>query len=217
MIVLSYLAIDDPLPVYAANLLAAFRDLKINDNGSLFVVFVFRSCLPEITHRLGADLYAFNHPVEEILNGWSPIEPIDVLTPKRVHLKSDYPILRPLLANVLVAGTDNQYEWSIGTAPVWIAALCRVIKEAKDSARKCRHPDRSNNTIDPDALDRLILASSSLHFLSFGIPTRQLLSLNSIRVALNRHYKYSVDDSTTPDDGNLIWFQCLTRCLTVMI
>jgi hypothetical protein len=79
--------------------------------------------VPDIMHHLGADHYAFDRPVEDILNGWSPTEPNDVLTPKRVHLVSGSPVLRPLLANVWVAGTDNQYEWSINTAPVWIAAL----------------------------------------------------------------------------------------------
>ncbi|KAF9508254.1 hypothetical protein BS47DRAFT_1350567 [Hydnum rufescens UP504] len=170
---LPYLAIDDPLPM--------------NVNGLRFGMFIFRSCLPEITHRLAGDVYVFDRPVEDILNGWSPTEPNDVLTPKRVHLKSDYPILRSLLANILVAGTDNQYEWSIGTASVWIAALCRVIKEPKTRLGY--------------ALGRLILTSSSLHFLSFGIPIRQLLSLNSIQVALNRARKYFVDYSTAPDDG----------------
>jgi hypothetical protein len=201
MIVFSYSVIDDPLPVYAANLLAAFRDLNIHDNGVLFVTFVIRSCLPKITHRLGADHYTFNRPVEDILNGWSPTDPNDALTPKRVDLKSNFPILRPLLANVLVAGTEDEYEWSISTASVWIAALCHVIKEAKDSARKCRHPDRSNKTIDPDALDRLIDNLNCLHFLSFGIPIRQLLSLNSIEIALHRARKDY--DSTAPDDGKL--------------
>jgi hypothetical protein len=196
--------VDDPLPVYAANLLAAFRDLKMGRNGFLFVVFVFRSCLPKITHRLGADLYVFNRPVDEILAGWSPAQGIDVLTPKRVHLGVDRPSLRPLLADALVAGTEDQYERSISTASVWIATLCHVIKEAKDSARKCRHPDRSNKTIDPDALDRLIDNIDCLHFLSFGIPIRQLLSLNSIEIALHRARKDYVQDSTAPDDGKLI-------------
>ena len=38
---------------YAANLLAAFRDLDLESNSLSIMIFVTRSCLPKTTHRLG--------------------------------------------------------------------------------------------------------------------------------------------------------------------
>ena len=55
----SYRVDKDPLLEYAANLLAALRDLDPGSNMFDFMIFVVRSCLPNITHRLGADQYAF--------------------------------------------------------------------------------------------------------------------------------------------------------------
>ncbi len=70
---------------YAANLLAALRDLDLKSNIPHFVIFVTRSCLPQITLRLNADLYIFRWPLDDILDGWLP-GPRDTLAPKQVRL-----------------------------------------------------------------------------------------------------------------------------------
>ncbi len=141
------------------------------------MIFVIRSCLPKITHRLRADLYAFGRPLDDILDGWLP-GPNDTLAPKQVHMGNPYGLLRPHLAGARVVGEENRYEWNINTAPLWVTALCHMIKETKRLASNCR--THFNNTIDSNALLHLIYDLVALHFHSYRLPIRQLLSLLSI-------------------------------------
>jgi hypothetical protein len=187
---------DDPLPDYAANLLAALRDLDVKSNGFDFMSFVIRSCLPKIQHRLGADVFVFQCPLDDILDGWVP-EPGETLAPKQVLLGPAYDILREYLASLV---ERDRCEWNIKTAPMWITTLCRVIKRTKQLASECYN--RSNKTIDSDNLNRLIFALSGLYFLSYHVPILQLLSLPSVKLRLSQNLK-SRGEALVIDDGKL--------------
>ena len=195
---------NGPLPEYAANLLVAIRDLDMVSNGSLFVALVIRSCLPMIAHRLSADLYSFIHPLEDILDGWSPGRD-DTLAPKQVPAHKVYSaFLLPHLTSAQVVGKEDKYEWCINTASIWISALCHVIKKTKRFAAICRN--HSNNIINSNALHNLTHALVALHFLSHCVPILSLLSLPFIQSRLRRDRMYRVEDSVC-DDGELTLFQ----------
>ncbi|KAF9506981.1 hypothetical protein BS47DRAFT_1489110 [Hydnum rufescens UP504] len=93
---------DDPLQDYAAGLLGAFRDLK---SAGDYATPARRSL-------------HFQHPLEEILDGWTPCT-----------------------GDVLYLGGrwEDKYEWNISTASTWITALCRLIRNTKRLANDCRH------------------------------------------------------------------------------
>ncbi len=168
------------------------------------MILVIRSCLPKITHRLKADRYTFRRPLDEILDGWLP-GPDDCLAPKQVYVGNAYTVLQRRLANARVVGSEDRYEWSIDTASLWIATLCHLIKEAKRLASNCR-PNK--NIIDSDSLHGLIYALAALHFLSYRVPIRHLLSLPSIQSRLNHDLNVRIEDLAS-DDGKLIPHQCL--------
>ena len=161
------------------------------------MIFVIRSCLPKITHRLRADRYTFRRSLDDILDGWLP-GPNDTLAPKKVRVGVPYLILRRHLASARVVGEEDRYEWNIHTASLWITTLCHVIKETKRLASNCRNT--INNTIDSDALPDLVYALVALLFLSYRVPIRQLLSLPSIQSRLDLDLKASVEDLAS-DDG----------------
>src|SRR5258708_16347802 len=171
------------------------------------MIFVICSCLPKITHRLRADLYAFGCPLDDILDGWLP-GPNDTVTPKQVHVGDPYAKLRPHLASARVVGSEDRYEWNIDTASLWITALCHFIRETKRLASNCRN--RDNNTIDSDALLDLVYDLIGLQFMSYCVPIRQLLSLPSIQSRLNLDFKVSVEDLAS-DDGKLTRHECVAR------
>ena len=164
----------------------------------LFMTFIVSSCLPEITHRLRADLFVFNHPLNDILDEWSP-KPEDHLNPTRVRIHEVH-ILRQHLPKALVPGKKDIYEWSITTASMWVSALCHLIKEAKRSADGCLDPSHKTKTINSDALRELILVLSSLHFLSSRVPIRQLFALPSILSKLEHEVVDNIDASIVNDD-----------------
>ena len=163
-----------PLPEYAADLLAAFRDLTVS-KGILFTNFVIRSCLPKITHRLGANLYVFMRSLEDNMDGWSP-GLNDTQVSKQVRAGKSYTNLLAHLASARVVGEEDQYDWNLNTTCIWITALCHVIRDAKQFASSCR-VNRTNNTINTDALHALIQALTALFLLLYCMYILQLLSL----------------------------------------
>jgi hypothetical protein len=69
--------------------------------------FVVRSCLPKITHRLGADMFILKRPLDDILGGWEPL-PGDTLSPKRVTVMDAF---IPRLPNLpIISVGENQYD-----------------------------------------------------------------------------------------------------------
>ena len=64
------------------------------------------------------------------MDGWSP-GPNDTLVSKRVRVGKSYTNLLLHLVSAQVVGEEDQYEWSLNTASIWITALCHVIKDAR--------------------------------------------------------------------------------------
>ncbi|KAF9517751.1 hypothetical protein BS47DRAFT_438953 [Hydnum rufescens UP504] len=174
---------EDSLQDYASHLLAAVRDLKTTQDDALFTAFIVRSCLLRITHRLHADLYAFKHPLDEILDGWIP-HPGEFLPSKQVHVSLDSDS-RTALASILVVGKEHTYEWNINSAPIWVSFLCRLIRNAKRFAGDCYgRNDKNNKTIHSGSLALLCLTLQTLCTLLYKLPIRDLLSLFSIQLKL---------------------------------
>ena len=114
--------------------------MDTRSNGFDFLHFVIRSCLPKISHRLEADRYVFERPLDDILDGWVPV-PGETLPFMRVLLGDGYQMLPAFLANASVVGEKGYYQWGIETASIWIAAFCHVITVTKRGANSC-HPSK---------------------------------------------------------------------------